>query len=101
MPEPNTDTFNAAVRAAFYRYINRHSFEVCDHYNHESGKCPQLLEMFNAGFYRGAQYATKTTGELSPYISKFIEFMIWITDEPTNGIEGLDVGTSEYDSPGL
>ena len=89
MSEPTTDAFNAAVRSSFYRYISRTNFELCDHYNHESGKCPQLLEMFNAGFFRGAQFATKATGELSPYIAKFIEFMMWITDEPINGVEDL------------
>jgi hypothetical protein len=76
-----TDQFNAQVRASFYRYVATHSFELCDHYNHESGKCPQILETFNAGFFRGAQFATKTTSELSPYIARFTEFMMWLTDD--------------------
>jgi len=82
--EANSGTFNAAVRGSFYRYITTHNIELCDHYNHESGKCPQLLEMFNAGFYRGAQYSIKVSGELSPYIARFIEFMMWITEDRTD-----------------
>jgi hypothetical protein len=77
-----TTALNTEVRRAFYRYLGHHGqFEVCDHRGHDTGKCPQLLELFTDGFYRGAQFATRTTGELSPYIARFVEFMIWITDE--------------------
>jgi hypothetical protein len=36
--------------------------------------------MFNRGFYLGAQYAMKTSGELSPHIARFIEFIMWMTE---------------------
>lgn len=36
--------------------------------------------LFSRGFYLGAQYALKTSGELSPHIARFIEFMMWITE---------------------
>jgi len=37
-------------------------------------------ECFNAGFYLGAQYATRTTGEMSPHLARFLEFVMWLTD---------------------
>lgn len=36
--------------------------------------------LFNAGFYRGAQYAMKTSGELSPHIARFVQFVMWIVE---------------------
>lgn len=36
--------------------------------------------MFNRGFYLGAQYAMRTSGELSPHIAKFLEFIMWLTE---------------------
>ena len=36
--------------------------------------------LFNAGYYRGAQYAMRTSGELSPHIARFIEFVMWLTE---------------------
>jgi len=35
---------------------------------------------FNSGFYRGAQYAMRTSGELSPHVARFIEFVMWLTE---------------------
>jgi len=35
--------------------------------------------MFHRGFYLGAQYAMKTSAELSPHVARFIEFMMWLT----------------------
>lgn len=35
--------------------------------------------LFNRGFFLGAQYAMKTSAELSPHIARFIEFMMWLT----------------------
>ena len=35
--------------------------------------------LFNRGFYLGAQWSARTSGELSPHIAKFIEFMVWLT----------------------
>lgn len=36
--------------------------------------------LFNAGFYRGSQYAMRTSGELSPHIARFVEFVMWLTE---------------------
>jgi hypothetical protein len=36
--------------------------------------------LFNRGFYLGAQYAMKTSAELSPHIARFLEFMMWLTE---------------------
>ncbi len=48
---------------------------------------PACRESFNSGFYLGAQYAIHTSGELSPHIAKFLEFIMWLTErnepEPT------------------
>jgi hypothetical protein len=42
--------------------------------------------MFNRGFYLGAQYAMQISGELSPHLARFMEFVMWMTerenDEP-------------------
>jgi hypothetical protein len=48
---------------------------------------PVSRECFNSGFYLGAQYAMHISGELSPHIAKFLEFVMWLTErsepEPT------------------
>ena len=36
--------------------------------------------MFNRGFYLGAQYAMRTSGELSPHLARFLEFVMWLTE---------------------
>lgn len=36
--------------------------------------------LFNRGFYLGAQYAMRTSGELSPHIARFMEFIMWLTE---------------------
>lgn len=36
--------------------------------------------MFNRGFYLGAQYAMRTSGELSPHLARFMEFVMWLTE---------------------
>lgn len=36
--------------------------------------------LFHRGFYIGAQYALRTSGELSPHIARFMEFIIWISE---------------------
>ena len=35
---------------------------------------------FNAGFYLGAQYAVRTSGEMSPHLARFMEFVMWLTE---------------------
>jgi len=36
--------------------------------------------LFNRGFYLGAQFAMKTSGELSPHLARFLEFVMWLTE---------------------
>jgi len=36
--------------------------------------------LFNRGFYLGAQYAMRTSSELSPHIARFLEFIVWLTE---------------------
>jgi hypothetical protein len=36
--------------------------------------------LFNRGFYLGAQFAMKTSGELSPHLARFMEFVMWLTE---------------------
>jgi len=36
--------------------------------------------LFNRGFYLGAQFAMRTSSELSPHIARFVEFMMWLTE---------------------
>jgi len=36
--------------------------------------------LFHRGFYLGAQYAMRTSGELSPHIARFMEFIMWLTE---------------------
>lgn len=36
--------------------------------------------MFNRGFYLGAQYAMRTSSELSPHLARFLEFVMWLTE---------------------
>lgn len=36
--------------------------------------------LFNRGFYLGAQFAMRTSGELSPHIARFMEFIMWLTE---------------------
>lgn len=36
--------------------------------------------LFNRGFYLGAQFAMKTSGELSPHLARFMEFIMWLTE---------------------
>jgi len=54
----------------YYAYINK---------NHVNDT-PELREAFNRGFYLGAQYAMRTSGELSPHIARFVEFVMWLTE---------------------
>lgn len=45
--------------------------------------------MFNTAFSMGAQYAIKTSGELAPYLARFVEFMMWVTDK--DEVEGYQM----------
>lgn len=50
--------------------------------NGEDAEDPRF--MFNRGFYLGAQYAMRTSGELSPHLAKFLEFVMWLTDRESD-----------------
>jgi len=56
---------------AYFAYITRNNLE-----NNSMNK-----EMFNAGFYAGAQWAMRTSAKLSPHIAKFCELMVWLTGD--------------------
>ena len=36
--------------------------------------------LFHRGFYLGAQYAMRTSSELSPHLARFMEFVMWLTE---------------------
>jgi len=56
-------------------------------------------ECFNAGFYLGAQYATRTTGEMSPHLARFLEFVMWLTDRSEDSASSsTKTGTSSADN---
>lgn len=40
----------------------------------------EIRLMFNRGFYLGAQFAMRTSGELSPHLARFMEFVMWLTE---------------------
>lgn len=58
---------------AYYAWSYRH-LDLIDRETELAKTC------FNAGFYLGAQYATRTTGEMSPHLARFMEFVMWLTD---------------------
>jgi hypothetical protein len=37
--------------------------------------------LFHRGFYLGAQYAMRTSAELSPHLARFMEFVMWLTEK--------------------
>jgi hypothetical protein len=39
----------------------------------------ETREGFNSGFYAGAQWAMRTSAQLSPHIAKFCELIVWLT----------------------
>lgn len=61
--------FSKVVDSAYYAYIRKHQLEDTE----------ELRTTCNRFFYFGAQYAMKTSGELSPHIARFMEFMMWLT----------------------
>jgi len=44
---------------------------------------PESRECFNAGFFLGAQYAMRTSGQMSPHVARFMEFVMWLTERKT------------------
>ena len=54
----------------YYAYITKNHID-----DSESNRT-----LFNAGFYRGARYSLTTSGELSPHIARFIEFVMWLSE---------------------
>lgn len=53
----------------YYATLNKNKLE-----DSETGRF-----LFNRGFYLGAQYAMRTSAELSPHIARFLEFVMWLT----------------------
>lgn len=76
----------------YYAYTTKNPIRDCDHSGHLVRDCPEIRTVGNAMFYLGAQYAMQTSTELSPHVARFIEFMMWLTNETdqsdiTNAIE--------------
>jgi len=65
--------FQRTIDNFFFATINRNK----EHLNFQGTEEERFL--FNRGFYLGAQWSARTSGELSPHIAKFIEFMVWLT----------------------
>lgn len=40
--------------------------------------------LFSRGFYLGAQWSVRTSGELSPHIARFMEFIMWLTERESD-----------------
>jgi hypothetical protein len=38
-------------------------------------------ELFETGFRRGAQWAIRRSGELSPHVAHFIDFVTWLAED--------------------
>ena len=62
--------FSRQSDSFYYAYITK---------NHLNDSV-ELRTAFNRGFYLGAQYAVRTSGELSPHVARFIEFTMWLTE---------------------
>lgn len=62
--------FSRESDSYYYGYIRKNGIE----------DTPEHRTLFNAGFYRGAGYAVRTSSELSPHVARFIEFMMWLTE---------------------
>lgn len=62
--------FSKVSDSMYYAYITKNKLP----------DTPENRTLFNAGFYRGAQYAMRTSGELSPHIARFVEFVMWLTE---------------------
>ena len=80
--------FSDETTRAYYKFARRTGLRDCDHEGHSWKECPELRFMFNRAFFMGAQYATQVSGELAPYLARFVEFMMWVTEkEEVNGYQ--------------
>lgn len=71
----NKDQFERTIENFYFATINKNK----KHIDFEGTEAERFL--FNRGFYLGAQWSARTSGELSPHIAKFIEFMVWLTGD--------------------
>jgi len=62
--------FSRYSNQCYYAYITKHRLEDTE----------EFRTMFNRAFYFGAQYAIRTSSELSPHIARFMEFVMWLTE---------------------
>ncbi len=58
-----------------------------NHLNIVQREDAMLRECFNAGFFLGAQYAMRTSGQMSPHVARFMEFVMWLTERKTEDEE--------------
>jgi hypothetical protein len=63
----------------FAKQSNNAFYAVAYKYDYDK-EDKRLQELFNRGFYLGAQYAIATSTELSPHIARFLEFCMWLTE---------------------
>jgi hypothetical protein len=63
--------FAQKANSIYYAYITKHKLDDSE----------ENRTLFNAGFYLGAKYAMETSGELSPHIARFVEFIMWLTEK--------------------
>ena len=68
-----TSEFSKASENAYWAWSYKHLAS-----RHRELEIPRTC--FNAGFYLGAQYATRVTGEMSPHLARFMEFVMWLTE---------------------
>ena len=61
----------------YYAYITKNHIE-----DSENGRT-----LWNAGFYRGSRYAIQTSGELSPHLARFMEFVMWMVERESENDE--------------
>lgn len=82
-----TDTFNKDANSAYYAVITKNHIE-----NTEDGRL-----LFRRGWYLGAQYAMHTSGELSPHLARFMEFVMWLTERSDEIPQDTEARESDND----
>lgn len=87
-----TSEFSKESDKAYWAWSYKH-LHMLDREN------PVCRETFNAGFYLGAQYATRVTGEMSPHLARFLEFVMWLTDRADDSTtSAANTGTSSTEN---
>lgn len=80
--------FNKDANSAYYAVITKNHIE----------NTPDNRFMFNRGWYLGAQYAMHTSGELSPHLARFMEFVMWLTERSDEIPQDTETRESDNDN---